>query len=290
MAARRNHCIETRRSPEGFEYTQVEGRDVTIQYGTHDIGVWRRHRHDDYQILILPDYGCEAELFWWVAGGGQNCQRVRGPHICTIGKRIAHELHWTSKAPLVSLLVSGDFVRRNGKREAMIGVSIGSEWEYSCKNIKIHQLAGYLRELCHDTGMPSPDYVHGLGLLQAACIVKARNQPTGLKRPDGLNAALMGKIIEYIETHLQEDLGVKTLARIASLGEDQFTRRFKRTTGKTPHQFVLNFKLQRAQQLMAKGGMYLCDIAAATGFADQSHLRHCLRRICGRNARNPVLS
>jgi hypothetical protein len=78
---------------------------------------------------------------------------MRGPHICTIEKRIAHELHWTSKAPLVSLLVSGDFVRRNGKREAMTGVSIGPEWDYSCKNIKIHQLAGYLRELCHDTGV-----------------------------------------------------------------------------------------------------------------------------------------
>ena len=215
---------------------------------------------------------------------------MRGPHICTTGKRIDHELHWASKAPLVSLLVSGDFVRRNGKREAMTGVSIRPELEYSCKNIKIHQLAGYLWELCHDTGMPSPDYIHDLGSLQAACIVKARNQPAGPKRPAGLNAAQMGKIIEYIETRLQEYLSVKTLARVAGLGEDQFTRRFKRTTEKTPHQFVLNFKLQRAQQLMAKGGMYLCDIASAAGFADQSHLRRCLRRICGQTPKNPVLS
>jgi AraC family transcriptional regulator len=200
------------------------------------------------------------------------------------------ELHWTSKAPLVSLLVSGDFVRRNGKREAMTGVSIRPEWEYSCKNIKIHQLAGYLWELSHDTGMPSPDYVHYLGSLQATCIVKARSQPPGTKRPDGLNAAQMGKIIGYIETHLQEYLSIKTLTRIAGLGEDQFTRRFKRTTGKTPHQYVLNFKLQRAQQLMAKGGMYLCDIASEAGFADQSHLRRCLRRICGKTPNNPVLS
>lgn len=63
MAARRDPCIKTRRSPEGFEYTQVEGRDVVIQYGVHDAGTWRKHRHDDDQILILPDYGCEAELF-----------------------------------------------------------------------------------------------------------------------------------------------------------------------------------------------------------------------------------
>ena len=67
MAARQTFYIKTRRSPEGFEYTQVEGWDVTIQYGVHDTGIWRKHRHDDDQILILPSYGCEAELLWWAA-------------------------------------------------------------------------------------------------------------------------------------------------------------------------------------------------------------------------------
>lgn len=166
---------------------------------------------------------------------------MRGPHICTIEKRIAHELHWTSKAPLVSLLVSGDFVRRNGKREAMTGFSIRPEWEYSCKNIKIHQLAGYLWELCHDTGMPSPDYIHDLGSLQAACIVKARNQPAGPKRPDGLNAAQMGKVIEYIETHLQEDLRVKTLARIAGLGRGPVHAAFQADDRKNAASICIEF-------------------------------------------------
>jgi AraC family transcriptional regulator len=40
----------------------------------------------------------------------------------------------------------------------------------------------------------------------------------------------------------------------------------------SPHRYVVHQRLQRAIELMREGRSGLADIAASTGFADQSHL------------------
>ena len=51
-----------------------------------------------------------------------------------------------------------------------------------------------------------------------------------------------------------------------------FARRFRQVTGKSPHAYVVNHRVERAKQLLQAGCMTIAMVAFATGFASQSHL------------------
>ncbi|WGY73576.1 helix-turn-helix transcriptional regulator [Burkholderia cepacia] len=79
------------------------------------------------------------------------------------------------------------------------------------------------------------------------------------------------------------DLGVsiEEVANECDLSRGYFIRAFSRTTGRTPHQWLLEQRVIRARQLIETTDMSLAEIAAVCGFADQSHLNRVFARIVG---------
>jgi AraC-like DNA-binding protein len=61
------------------------------------------------------------------------------------------------------------------------------------------------------------------------------------------------------------------LALTSGIGRFQLLRSFARATGLTPHAYILQRRLELARRLIAQGAA-LADCAAASGFADQSHM------------------
>jgi len=86
---------------------------------------------------------------------------------------------------------------------------------------------------------------------------------------------------DYVAAHLDEPIGVEALADIAARSPFHFTRVFTRSVGMTPHRYVVHLRLQRAIELVREGRSGLAEIAARTGFADQSHLSRWVRRVHG---------
>jgi AraC family transcriptional regulator len=84
-----------------------------------------------------------------------------------------------------------------------------------------------------------------------------------------------------IVAHLDESIEVAALAAIAGRSPFHFIRVFTRSVGVTPHRYVVRLRLQRAIELVRDGQSGLAEIAAATGFADQSHLSRWVRRVHG---------
>lgn len=70
------------------------------------------------------------------------------------------------------------------------------------------------------------------------------------------------------------------LAGEAGLSRFQLVRGFAQVTGLTPHAYVVQRRIQRARQCIA-AGMPLAEAAAASGFADQSHMTRCFVRSLG---------
>lgn len=84
---------------------------------------------------------------------------------------------------------------------------------------------------------------------------------------------------ELIDARLGEDIGITDLAVIAGVSRFHFARMFKATTGMTPYQYVLERRIERARNLLRRSALSIGEVAAATGFSDQSHLsRHVKRR------------
>ena len=70
------------------------------------------------------------------------------------------------------------------------------------------------------------------------------------------------------------------LAREVGLSRYQLVRQFAQATGLTPHAYLVQRRLHHARRLM-RAGTPLAEVAAASGFADQSHLTRLFARTFG---------
>jgi AraC-like DNA-binding protein len=101
------------------------------------------------------------------------------------------------------------------------------------------------------------------------------------QRRGGLPPGTVRRVREYVETHLCESIDLAALAGIAGLSLYHFARAFKQSAGVTPHHYLVQRRVARAQEMLARTQLSLAEIAFATGFSDQSHFARHFRRTLG---------
>jgi AraC family transcriptional regulator len=106
-------------------------------------------------------------------------------------------------------------------------------------------------------------------------------QPQPLRDKDGLSQPRLRQVKEYINEHLNWDLKLIELSAIAQLSPYHFLRLFKQRMGITPHQYILQQRIERAKYLLQHSNLSIAEIAVRTGFSDQSHLTRCFKRRFG---------
>jgi len=97
----------------------------------------------------------------------------------------------------------------------------------------------------------------------------------------GLPGGRLSRALEYIEANLGRDIHLNELAEAAGLSPFHFATLFKQSTGSSPHQYLLQRRLERAKELLRRSAMSLSEISLETGFADQSHFTNVFRRFMG---------
>ena len=98
---------------------------------------------------------------------------------------------------------------------------------------------------------------------------------------DGLSKLKLQLVLDYIQGHLDQDLGLKELANLLQLSPHYFAHLFKRSMGVAPHQYVIQQRVRRAKQLLKSPDRTIGEIAYAVGFANQAHLNRHFKRIVG---------
>ncbi|MGY1635252.1 helix-turn-helix domain-containing protein [Geodermatophilus sp. SYSU D00742] len=89
---------------------------------------------------------------------------------------------------------------------------------------------------------------------------------------------LLGAVLEWASAHLAEDISVDTLARRALMSPRSFARRFKATTGTTPHAWLLGQRLAAAEELLENSDAPVEEIARLVGFGTAAGLREQFAR------------
>lgn len=100
-----------------------------------------------------------------------------------------------------------------------------------------------------------------------------------------LSKDVLMQLKDYVVAHLDGPVKIATLAKLAGRSRYNFTRVFTGSVGVSPSRYVMYLRLQRAVELVRDGRSGLAEIAARTGFADQSHLSRWVRRVYGASPR-----
>lgn len=96
-----------------------------------------------------------------------------------------------------------------------------------------------------------------------------------------LSPGVVRGLTAYIEDRLAEDVTVSELAAHVGLNRFYFIHAFKRALGKTPHQYVIQQRVERAKQLLAERSLSISEIALRTGFGDSIQMTRSFKRVLG---------
>jgi transcriptional regulator GlxA family with amidase domain len=101
---------------------------------------------------------------------------------------------------------------------------------------------------------------------------------------DERNALLrteLQRAVTYIQDHLESGLSLQDIADAAGLSACYVARLFKQSIGQTPHQYILNQRVEKAKALLKQGNLSLAEIAVTVGFYDQAHFTNYFKRLTG---------
>ena len=101
----------------------------------------------------------------------------------------------------------------------------------------------------------------------------------------GLSRIQLKRTIEYMQASLLRDVRLKELASVAGLSPSHFGRAFKASTGRTPHRWIVERRIELAQRLMQRSGKSIVIAGEMAGFASQSHFTKSFRTVTGTTPR-----
>ena len=89
----------------------------------------------------------------------------------------------------------------------------------------------------------------------------------------------LGAVLDWMVEHLDEQVTVAQLARLAVMSPRSFARRFRQLTGTTPLRWLNHQRVARAQELLEASDLSIDAIADRVGLGTATNLRHQFRRV-----------
>ena len=133
-------------------------------------------------------------------------------------------------------------------------------------------------------GFPSGRlFLDSLEQALAVALVKgyAVRHPSVQAHRGGLGSARLRRIKEFVDAKIEDELTLCEMAQAVELSTAHFSRMFRKSTGETPHQFLLRQRLERAKMMLRSVDGRVIDVAVACGFKSQQHFAQAFRRVCG---------
>jgi len=96
-----------------------------------------------------------------------------------------------------------------------------------------------------------------------------------------LTPASVRKVTELVDAKIEDGLTLNEMAESAGLSTGYFSQVFRKSTGETPHQFLLRHRIERSKEMLRGAETRVLDVAVACGFKTQRHFVRVFRRICG---------
>jgi AraC family transcriptional regulator len=254
--------------------------DVVLEkHITHGVAEYPEREHLTH-LLYLPqaepvrvDYRCEGKQFdteaqpgtvWIMPRGTRHSSRFEGQHgglVLSIG----NEQFQRNVIPITH----GD------KIELVPGFNLGDDQ-------LMHLLLGLL------TVAQDPSYADSLVsdlMVNAICIRLAKHysasKPSALPQRGGLPMARLKKVLEFIDANLDKNISLSALADAANMNLYYFATLFRKSMRISPHQYVLNRRVELAKRLLRDRKRSVLDVSLQVGFDHPNNFARAFRRMAG---------
>ncbi len=141
----------------------------------------------------------------------------------------------------------------------------------------IEQMGLALYRAAKTSGADSPLYAESMAIGLSAHLMQNYSSANPIAAPGTLTSKQLQQIYAYIDAHLERSLSLAELSQVIDRSVHHFATLFKRSTGITPHQYVLKARIDRAVILLKTTELPIVAIAHRVGFQTQSHFTRIFR-------------
>ena len=261
--------------PLQWRYLNIERREV--EPGSHDLPGGTTHH---LVFISLADGHCIRS-----SAQGQTETEFEAGHVSMHPAFTPVRWQWDTRLSFAMLYLDVDFLDRVAHQVFDL-----SSWEFRLRSVErqrdplVTQIAGLLSREALNSDQASALLAESMAMQLAVHLIRHYGeQPrpaVAEQNPLPPRAVLLAS--EFIHDNYARDISLADIARAAHLSPFHLARQFKKSTGMTPHQYLVAVRVNSARSLLSAGAgaKSLADVAAAVGFSDQSHLtRHFKRQL-----------
>lgn len=247
----------------------------------HTVGSVEVPEHSHGSLCMHLQLRGDVAMEWW-CGGRNAVEQPRAGSLILLPEGTRDRLRWQGESERLIVSVAPALMQR-----AAVDSGLPTAPEMAMRwHLQDDGLRGLLTEMGREAeaGWPAGSlYGELLGLSLAQWLLRRyslgalpiRNVRGGMPLPR------MRRVLEFVEAHLHEDLHLDGLAAEAGLSAFHFARMFRDSTGVTPHQYVLERRVARAQTLLSLGRLTVGEVAAESGFSSATNFIRSFRQRVG---------
>ncbi len=234
---------------------------LAARFGGH---AYDTHRHETYGVGLTL-WG--AQSFHYRG----TLRTSRGGQVMVLHPDEAHDGHATVDAGFAYRMLYVD--------PAAVSAAIGGNPPFVPEVVADDAvLADLLREVFADFPQSLEPLAVDAVVERLAARLAARSDDRPPARRMTVAHRAVGRARDFLAAEAHRTVASEELEKVTGLDRFALSRHFRAATGTSPHRYQVGRRLARAQKMIAEG-VPLSDTAAATGFADQSHLtRHFTAR------------
>lgn len=229
---------------------------------------WHLHSRDDAQIII-PGDGAAALICHASSDGDGAGIKISGRTVSILPPGTHCTVTWHREAPLTTFSLAESLCARIRADMALRSKALSAQ--LAAVDPVIWHLGREVRRTLLSPGSPTGIYLESLAvvLCQHTLGTYTRNEVGGAI--GALPMYKLKRVIEFIEHNLSEPITFRDIAAHVHVSPFHFSRAFKLATGKTPHHFVTEKRIEAAKKFLVETDESIACIAYQVGFRSQSH-------------------
>lgn len=255
-----------------FPYLVLKVNDNTAF--PHNPGFLVMHWHNNLQLVLVDKDTVTINLL------GHQAIKLQQNQALFINKDIAHQVLPSDQASYHSFIFPDYFLKfyLTSPAQNLISNFLGatnldylvfdkqSNWQN-----KILSILKELEQLENNKSEATYSYEVLSQLCRIFLLLQKNIQPSHMKESDKTNYKRIRIFLTYIHSHYQEKISLDNLAQEAHVSKSECLRCFHSLLNTTPYNYLLDYRLNKAADLLQNSDMTVSAIAHQVGFNQVSH-------------------
>lgn len=254
--------------------TKVSKSGLTC--ATTQIGVASYHR-DITTIIILRERA--RNLKWYSSVETDEKSSFPAGTVFIVPAFTTLSINWSDPVEIIIMQPDQQFFQDSFFQNSLFKENNGPKnvTSFSCKDcMPLSHLIW--DEICQRGGQDEA-YLNALGLVLMRTIARVLlNERASTDSKIGLSKAARHQIEAYLNQNFHKPLSVPDMAALLGISAGHFSTCFRKSFGQTPHQYLMELRLDEAERCLRKTSMPINEIARHLNFSSQSHLTTALRK------------